>query len=158
MISLSISHQRQSQQADCLAACAKMILQYLHIPIAYPQLLGILETDQSGSSFSKLTNLELRLGVTIDLAQGDDTLAVLEDYLRRGLPLIAYVYTGELKSYWGVATNHAVVVSGLDRATVYLNDPYFDDAPKVVTCDEFILAWLEQDYWFAAIRLDTVSP
>jgi len=34
-----------------------------------------------------------------------------------------------------------------------LHDPYFPDAPKEVKRDEFLLAWLERDYWYAVIRL-----
>jgi ABC-type bacteriocin/lantibiotic exporter with double-glycine peptidase domain len=153
MTLLSISHLRQSQQADCLAACAQMVLQYLQIPIDYPQLLAVLETERAGSYFSKLKRLEARLGLTIELAQGSDDLDLLYPYLDQGLPVIAYVNTGELKSYWQSTTFHAVVVVGLDEEFVYVNDPYFVDAPKEVPHGEFILAWLEQDYWYAVIRL-----
>lgn len=56
-------------------------------------------------------------------------------------------------SYWTVASFHAVVVIGLDDERVYVNDPYFTDAPKAISRDEFILAWSEQDYWYGVIRL-----
>jgi ABC-type bacteriocin/lantibiotic exporter with double-glycine peptidase domain len=150
---LPISHRQQSQQADCLAACAQMVLQYLQIPIAYSQLLAILETDRGGSTFSKLKKLEPQLRLTVELAQGSDDLDLLDRYLDETLPIIAYVNTGELKSYWRYTTFHAVVVVGLDDEFVYVNDPYFDDAPQAVPRGEFILAWLEQDYWYAVIRL-----
>jgi hypothetical protein len=70
------------------------------------------------------------------------------------LPIIVFVNTVQLKSYWTSATYHAVVVIGLDAEVVYLCDPYFADFPKEVPRDEFLLAWLEQDYWYAVIRLD----
>lgn len=130
-----------------------MVLQYFQIPISYPRLLAILETDQAGSYFSKLRNLEPELGLTIELAQGNDNLDFFYDYLNQALPIIAYVNTGELRSYWNVETFHAVVVVGLDDEVVYVNDPYFDDAPKEVERDEFILAWLEQDFWYVVVRL-----
>ncbi len=44
-------------------------------------------------------------------------------------------------------------MTGLDDELIYLHDPYFPDAPKEVQRDEFLLAWLEQDYWYAVIRL-----
>lgn len=66
---------------------------------------------------------------------------------------ISLFLTAELKSYWTVPTFHAVVVTGLDDELIYLHDPYFPDAPKEVQRDEFLLAWLEQDYWYAVIRL-----
>lgn len=98
MTLLSVSHRSQSQQADCLAACTHMVLNYLHIPITYARLLVILEVDKAGSYFSKLTKLEPELGLTVELAQGLDDLALLFDYLNEGLPLIAYVNTGQLTS------------------------------------------------------------
>jgi ABC-type bacteriocin/lantibiotic exporter with double-glycine peptidase domain len=150
---LSVSHRPQSQQSDCLAACAQMVLDYLHIPITYTRLLDILEVDSTGSYFSKLTKLEPELGLTIELAQGSDDLDLILRYLAEGLPLIAYVNTGELTSYWTVATFHALVVVGLDEELVYVNDPYFADAPKAIPHAEFILAWLEQDYRYGVIRL-----
>jgi len=153
MTLLSISHLRQSQQADCLAACAQMVLQYFQIPISYARLLEVLETEQSGSYFSKLKNLEPELGLSIELAQGDENLDALYSYLDQALPIIAYVNTGQLRSYWEITTFHAVIVTGLDDEFVYLNDPYFDDAPKEVPRGEFILAWLEQDFWYVVIRL-----
>lgn len=153
MTLLSISHRRQSQQADCLAACAQMILQYLQISISYNRLLDILETEQSGSYFSKLKNLESELGLIVELAQGNEDLDTLYDHLDQALPIIAYVNTGQLRSYWAVTTFHAVIITGLDDEFVYLNDPYFADAPKEVPREEFILAWLEQDFWHVVIRL-----
>lgn len=153
MTLLSISHRQQSQQADCLAACAQMVLQYLQIPIAYSQILAILETDRGGSTFSKLKKLEPQLRLTVELAQGSDELDLFYGYLDQALPIIAHVNTGELKSYWRHTTFHAVVVVGLDEEFVYVNDPYFDDAPQAAPREEFILAWLEQDYWYGVIRL-----
>ncbi|MCB0128153.1 MAG: C39 family peptidase [Caldilineaceae bacterium] len=153
MTLLSISHLRQSRQADCLAACAQMVLQYLQISISYARLLDILETEQSGSYFSKLKNLESEFGLIVELAQGSENLDALYRYLDQALPIIAYVNTGQLRSYWRVTTFHAVIITGLDEEFVYLNDPYFGDAPKEVSRDEFILAWLEQDFWYVVIRL-----
>ena len=40
---LPISHRQQIQQADCLAACAAMLLDYLHVPIQYKYLLRLLQ-------------------------------------------------------------------------------------------------------------------
>lgn len=153
MTLLAISHLQQKQEADCLAACAQIVLQYLQIPIPYSRLLQILETDRGGSRFSKLRQLEVELGLIVELAQGDDDLNLFYRYLNQALPVIVSVNTAELKSYWNVGTYHAVVVTGLDDEYVYLADPYFDDAPQEVRRDEFLLAWLEQDYWYGVIRL-----
>jgi ABC-type bacteriocin/lantibiotic exporter with double-glycine peptidase domain len=39
---LAVSHHRQLQQADCLAACAAMLLDYLYLPIEYGRLVQLL--------------------------------------------------------------------------------------------------------------------
>lgn len=153
MTLLSVLHRQQSQEADCLAACTQIVLQYLQISLPYSRLLRILETNRAGSYFSKIKKPEAALGFTVELAEGHDDLDLLYSYLNQALPVIVFVNTAELKSYWMVPTFHAVVVTGLDDELIYLHDPYFADAPKEVRRDEFLLAWLEQDYWHAVVRL-----
>lgn len=154
MILLPVTHQKQRQPADCLATCAAMALAYLRVPIEYTRLLRILEVNEAGSFFGKLQNLRiLRLSVLIE--QGD--IATLLRHLEQGLPPLIYVRTGELKSYWSVDTFHVVVLIGMDEQYVYLNDPYFDIAPQQITIEEFILAWLEQDYLYAVIGLTNIE-
>jgi len=92
MALLSISHLRQSQESDCLAACAQIVLQYLQIPILYARLLRILETEQAGSYFSKLKKLETALGLSVELAQGTDDLDRFYNYLNQA----------RFCEYWGV--------------------------------------------------------
>jgi ABC-type bacteriocin/lantibiotic exporter with double-glycine peptidase domain len=156
MTLLAISHLQQRQEADCLAACAQIVLQHLHISITYRRLLRLLEVAQSGSYFSKLKKLEPVLGLSVELGQGTDDLDELYAPLNEALPIIVLVDTAELRSYWNVAAFHAVVVVGLDEEFVYVNDPYFSTAPLQVPRDEFALAWLERDYWYALIRLAAV--
>lgn len=153
MTLLSISHLRQRQESDCLATCTQIVLQHLQIPVTYSRLLRVLETERSGSYFSKLRNLESALDLKVELAQGTGDLDQFYGFLDQALPIIVFVNTAELKSYWAVAAFHAVVVTGLDDAFVYVSDPYFADAPKEVPRAEFALAWLEQDYWYAVLRL-----
>ena len=57
-------------------------------------------------------------------------------------------------SYWEEATNHAVVVVGIDRDTVALSDPGISHAPQLVALDEFELAWIENDYVCAVLHRD----
>ena len=52
------------------------------------------------------------------------------------------------------ATDHAVVVVGLDEQRVYANDPDFEQARQVIDLDEFLLAWLERDYEYVVIGLE----
>lgn len=147
---LPVSHRQQIQQADCLAACAAMVLTYLQIPVDYRNLLKLLNIRDFGTSFQNLHNLE-RLGLHVLVTEGD--MVGLERWLVQGLPSIVAVSTSELTSYWISDTDHAVVVIGIDEEIVYLHDPDQIDGLQQVTRTEFESAWLEQDYWCAVIGL-----
>lgn len=149
MILLPVSHRRQKQQADCLAACAAMVLDYLHIPTSYNDLLQFLGVDAIGTPFRRLQNLET-LGLNVHISEG--SLPTLGAYLEAGIPSIVAVDTRELP-YWEETADHAVVVVGLDEETVYLNDPDTSKSPQAVSIAEFQLAWLEKDFLSAVITL-----
>ena len=55
---LPISHRQQIQQADCLAACAAMLLDYLQVPMQYEYLLRFLKVRSFGTSLFNLSNLK----------------------------------------------------------------------------------------------------
>ncbi|GEM_PF-3681281 len=46
---LTVPHQKQHRQADCLAACAAMVLAYWKCSIAYEQLLSLLDVQDIGT-------------------------------------------------------------------------------------------------------------
>jgi uncharacterized protein YvpB len=77
-------------------------------------------------------------------------LSELHNHLINGHPGIAFIKTGELP-YWDEDMDHAVVVVGLDEKYIYLNDPYFPDAPIQVLHGDFDLAWLERDEFYAVL-------
>jgi hypothetical protein len=52
-LSLPVPHRRQRDTGDCLAACAAMILAYLENPIAYDQLLKLLQIEWFGTPYNK---------------------------------------------------------------------------------------------------------
>jgi len=145
---LPILHHQQRQQAECLAACAAMLLDYLQIPHHYEALPKILRIGYAGAPFRNLRYLET-LGVSVVIEQGQ--IETLRLFLSRKLPPIVFVATQELW-YWDESSNHAIVVAGIDDDYVYINDPAFPDAPKVVTVGEFSLAWLEMDEFFAVLQ------
>lgn len=74
--------------------------------------------------------------------------------LQNGVPAIIFLRTGDLP-YWQHQTDHAVIVVGYDDEAqlIYLNDPYFDEAPIAVSVSDFELAWLERDYHYAVITI-----
>jgi ABC-type bacteriocin/lantibiotic exporter with double-glycine peptidase domain len=70
MILLPVSHQPQQRQADCLAACARMVLHYLQVPVDYQRLTRLLRLDAIGIPFRNLQHLE-SLGLEIRITEGD---------------------------------------------------------------------------------------
>jgi uncharacterized protein YvpB len=99
-------------------------------------------------------------GFFVERGQGD--VETLWSRLTTGLPVIVAVRTDDLV-HWikrtdihdeEKATDHAVVVVGLDEQTVYVNDPDFEQAPQMIDLDEFLLAWLERDYEYVVIGLE----
>lgn len=54
---LPLRNLRQRQQADCLVACAAMVLDYLGIDTTYEWLLRLLGTAEPGTPFSNLERL-----------------------------------------------------------------------------------------------------
>ena len=127
-----------------------MVLVYLQVPSDYGNLLKLLRIKPAGAPFRNLRYLK-SLGVSVLIERGDvDTLRV---HLDSGLPPIVFVATRHL-SYWDEETGHAVVVAGLEGDSIYLNDPRFPDAPKAIPVDEFELAWIDLDQFYALITLD----
>ncbi|MCL4303972.1 MAG: C39 family peptidase [Anaerolineae bacterium] len=148
LVHLAVPHVQQQQPGECLAACAQMILTYLAIPVSYQKLLKLLRVKSGiGTPVAHLRSLK-QLRVEAVYQQGNfDELAI---HLRQGHPCIVFLKTGEL-SYWPEATDHAVVVVGLDEEYIYVNDPAFPDAPLQVDRGEFDLAWLEWDERYAVL-------
>ena len=144
---LPISHRTQRRQADCLAACAAMVLDYLGLTVAYERLTNLLRIGPGGAPFRNLRFLA-QLGVEITIRQG--TVDSLTASIRSGQPPLVFVDTSELP-YWTKRTNHALVVAGIEPTTLYVHDPAFTDAPLPMPVGEFELAWLALDEWYATI-------
>jgi ABC-type bacteriocin/lantibiotic exporter with double-glycine peptidase domain len=150
MTLLSVSHHQQRRQAECLAACAAMVLDYLQVPTSYERLVKLLRIGPAGAPFRNLRYLE-SLGLSVLIQQG--VMATLQYHLERSLPPLAFVDTGQLP-YWDEATGHAVVVVGVEADSIYLNDPDFAEAPKKIPVAEFQLAWLDLGQFYATIELE----
>ncbi len=144
---LPVSHQKQTERADCLAACAAMVLHHLGRSLAYKRLLDLLGVRRFGAPSFRILRLT-ELGLSVVYREG--TLEDLQQHILRGEPCIVFVQTSELP-YWSVACDHAVVVIGLDDEGVYVNDPAFDAAPQHISFADFDLAWLARDYVYAAV-------
>ena len=153
-----IANRRQQREADCLVAAIATVLDYLAVPVQYEQLRKLLGTTASGTPFSRVSRL-LRWRLWVE--RGHGTLQIVQEYLEFGLPLLAAVRTDALP-YWmdrtdvaleEKATDHVVVIVGLEDETVYLNDPDFAEAPQLVDRESFLLAWSGRDEEYAVIGL-----
>ncbi len=126
-----------------------MVLEYLEIHAPYDHLVRVLGiTPDLGAPASNITRLAADLNIQTTYRSGD--LAALKKYVQQSVPCIAFVHTIQL-SYWEEEVWHAVVVVGIDESKVYLNDPFFKEAPQAVSHLEFLLAWDEMDNTFAVI-------
>jgi ABC-type bacteriocin/lantibiotic exporter with double-glycine peptidase domain len=147
-ILLPLPNKRQQQTADCLAACAFMVLSHLGMIIAYEELLKLLKVKSFGAAGQNLKYLS-SLGVNVVYREG--SLSELKQHLEAGFPCVVLVRTAEL-SYWSYSTDHAVVVVGFDDDYIFVNDPAFDLAPVAVPVTEFELAWMFFDYRYGLIQ------
>ena len=146
---LPVPHILQTTQADCLAACANMVLSFLNKSLPYDELLALLDVQWFGAPFNNIRNLE-QMGVRVLYQQG--SLDDLRKHLEKGELAIVPVFTGELP-YADEATNHAVVVVGIGEHYVYINDPAVTEAPIPVPKGDFDLAWVERNEWYAVVRI-----
>ena len=146
---LSLPHQHQQSDGDCLAACAAMVLAHLGHTANYAQLLRLLKVKAYGAPAGNIRLLE-SLGLTTVYSQTD--LAGLEAMLQEGHPVVVFVRTGQLP-YWARSTDHALLVVGYDEGLLYVNDPAQSEAPIAVPRADFELAWLEMNNRYALISL-----
>jgi hypothetical protein len=73
---LSVPHRPQRAEADCLAACASMLLEYLDVAHTYQEVVQLLGLTPYGAPVSRVRNLK-QLGLTVVYEQG--TLETLNE-------------------------------------------------------------------------------
>ena len=151
---LAIPHRKQAADGDCLAACVAMVLAHLGREASYAKVLRLLKIKPHGAPSRNVLLLENDPSLGINVTYSTTDMAGLDSLLRQGMPVIAFVSTHDLP-YWTYATDHAVVVAGVDDMQIYLFDPdrNAEESPVVVTRGDFELAWLERDYAFAVLTL-----
>ena len=111
MLLLGIRHQRQ-QQADCLVACAAIVLDYLGVAVDEARLRRLLGTTEDGTPFPNITRLQT-LGLFVTYGKDGD-LSLFERAIEVGLPIIIGAKTLTWTHWGGEVTRHAVVVVGID--------------------------------------------
>jgi len=146
-----LSNFRQQEESDCLAACAAMMLRAVNIDLPYSTLLSVLGIKPWGAPHRNILNLaKLSPNISVTYQQGE--IPDLRRVLDRGLPPVAFVWTGELP-YWSTDVWHAVVLVGYDDQNFYVNDPVFPIPAQPVTVGDFDLAWLAYDSYYAVIEV-----
>lgn len=153
MLLLGLRHRRQ-QRADCLVACAAMVLEYLGVSVDEERLRRILGTTANGTPFPNIERLST-LGFFVDYGRQGD-VALFERSLEVGLPVIVAVETLGWRHWDSEITSHAVVVVGFDQASdhIYIHDPFFANAPLEMGLLEFEVGWEEKRRQYAVIGLE----
>jgi ABC-type bacteriocin/lantibiotic exporter with double-glycine peptidase domain len=125
-----------------------MVLDYHGLQHSQTELNRLFETTSAGTPRSRLLRLE-RYGLRVALEFGSEL--TISQTIDQNCPLIIFVRTGQLTSYWDIDTQHALVIIGYDDDSVFVQDPAFPTAPIQIDQDELYLAWLELDYAFAIV-------
>jgi len=145
---LNVPHHKQEQGYSCAPACARMVLAYYGRYHSEDELRQLLGTDAGGTPAGHLSRLT-SLGFDVDLRISN--MAELSAALQAGTPTIVLLDTGSL-DYWSSDCPHLAVLVGLDAATAYLNDPYFDTAPQKTSLAGFRQAWVANQCYAVFLR------
>ena len=86
-----------------------------------------------------------------DVRFGASNLPQLQAMLAANVPPIIFLLTGML-DYWDTNEAHAVVLIGVDAASVHLNDPFFDTFSQQTPLASFQQAWATTGHLAAFIR------
>jgi ABC-type bacteriocin/lantibiotic exporter with double-glycine peptidase domain len=153
MLLSNFTHRRQQREADCLVACTEMVLNHLGIQIADARLRKLLRAGREFTPFHHLSYLE-RLGLSVMMGQ-QGAVSLFATAIASGLPVIVGVQTLDWPHWDKVVTEHAVVVVGIDEGhnLIYINDPFFPDAPIAMSMVAFEIGWQEKDRRYAVIGL-----
>ena len=153
MLLSQFKHRQQRYEADCLVACADMVLNHLGLTLNYARLAKIQRAGAEFTPFSHLRYLE-QLGLSV-LLEMQGEVSLFETYIAVGLPIIVGVKTLNWLHWGEITTEHAVVVVGIDQAhdLIYLHDPFFTDAPIEMELLRFETGWEEKERWYAVIGL-----
>ncbi len=137
---LQVPHRLHLADGYCLPACVQMVLAYWGIEQDQHALALQMGTiPDSGTPGPRVKRLASR---SLDVSYGEGMMDDLRSALERGIPPIALVHTGELP-YWDESTAHALVIVGMDDASIWVNDPGQLNYPIKVSLGDFQLAWDE---------------
>ena len=146
---LQVPHRLQLADGYCLPACVQMVLAYWGIEQDQRILAVQMETiADGGTPGPRVKRLQSR---RLNVTYGEGEISDLQSAIQRGIPPIALVLTSELP-YWDTSTAHAVVVVGIDDASVWVNDPGQPEHPIKISRGDFQLAWDEMVNRYAILE------
>ena len=144
---LNVPHFRQEFNYSCVAACVRMVIAHYGRNESEDSVRQLLGTTSRGTRAANVTNV-VQLG--FDVRFGTSNLLQLRATLAANVPPIIFLLTGTL-DYWETNDAHAVVLIGVDAASVYLNDPFFDPFAQTSLAN-FQQAWATTGHLAAFIR------
>ena len=145
---LNVPHFRQEFNYSCVAACVRMVIAHYGRNESEDSVRQLLGTTSRGTRAANVANV-VQLG--FDVRFGPSNLLQLRATLAADVPSIIFLLTGTL-DYWETNEAHAVVLIGVDAASVYLNDPFFDTFAQQTSLANFQQAWATTGHLAAFIR------
>ena len=139
---------RQEFSYSCVAACVRMVMAHYGHNESEDSVRQLLGTTPRGTRAANVMNI-VQLG--FDVRFGASNLPQLQAMLAADVPPIIFLLTGPL-DYWKTNDAHAVVLIGVDAASVYLNDPFFDTFAQQTPLANFQRAWATTGHLAAFIR------
>lgn len=151
-------HFKQELQASCVAAAARMLLDYHGIfGVSEAELRRILKTKAHGTHLFNLLFLkdEKRWNLDVEISEGSlDTLFAAISLHK--IPVITFVNTASLP-HWDEMAYHVVLVVGYDEESVIINDPFFDENELQVPIANFLKAWGKNASYMVVIKKSEVG-
>lgn len=154
---IHLPHYLQERDYSCVAACARMVLGLYGIERTETELRQLLKTRPGiGTHPIHLRNLE-SLGVDATWPY-PGTLDELRQIIERGIPVIAFVWTGALQSIVdseGADYLHTIVIVGFSESGILIHDPRLDTGPVEISVSVFGNAWKYADHLIAVVTRPT---
>lgn len=147
---LPVPFHAQISPGYCLAACAQIVLAYYGQAHDQERLAALLKVEPYLGAPAR--NVRRLASSTISVTFEEGTLEKLRQWLNADVPVIAFIQAGELSHWRSEFFQHTVVIVDIDETTICMLDPELTLEPIAAPIDEFMLAWGELDYLYAALN------
>jgi len=153
---LKKKHYKQELSASCVAAAARMLLDYHGVfDVSEAELRRLLKTKPRGTNLFNLLFLRdekrWQLDVEIDEGTSSELFAALS---LKKIPVIVSVDTAPFP-HWEEAASHVVLVMGYDEENVIINEPFFNEGEIKIPIANFLTAWGLNENYMVLIKKKT---